>query len=146
MLTEVPLPRLLAGIASALRTHVEPNVDDEFARMQLRAIDEALRNLSGRVEWSMAELTADIEEREAVLGRLGGAGWTGGPSERPAAGPAFTSPEEALEYRTSLIPRVAHALIWAQAEGPQAARAIATEFLRAANDRERELLESGMYA
>ncbi|MFT5132537.1 MAG: hypothetical protein ACI9SC_001003, partial [Gammaproteobacteria bacterium] len=70
MLSSVPLKRLLEGITESLRTHVQPHVKDKFALMQLRAIDELLRNLAGRVEWSLSELKQEIEADEELLVRL----------------------------------------------------------------------------
>ena len=87
MLSAVEVARLLEGVAAALRTHVEPHVDDRFARMQLRAIDELLRNLADRVEWSLAELQAELAGMEELLARLREAGWPGhvAAAETPAA-------------------------------------------------------------
>ena len=70
MLSSVEVSRLLEGVAAALRTHVAPHVDDRFAQMQLRAIDELLRNLAGRVEWSLPELEAELDELEGLLAEL----------------------------------------------------------------------------
>jgi hypothetical protein len=142
MLSEVPLPRLLEGIASALQKDVEPGVADEFARMQLRAIGEVLRNLADRVEWSAAELGDEIADRLAFLERLAATGATVGP---PAGGPPFATNGAALEYRALLLRRVAEALEWAESAGDDARR-IAADYLREANRRERTRLKSGMYS
>lgn len=148
MLSAVPVARLLKGVAAALRTHVEPHVTDRFAQMQLRAIDELLRNLAGRVEWSLTELNAEIDEADDLLEKLVAAGWpdwtTAGSVPRPRP---FTLAQEALLYRTSVLVRLADAMTWAQNQSSsETVRSVVTEFLRAANDRERGRLTSGMYS
>jgi hypothetical protein len=146
MLSAVPVSRLIEGIAASLRTHVDPHVTDPFAQMQLRAIDELLRNLAGRVEWSLTELNAEIVELELLFGKLLAAGW---PDEPPAgAAPArpFTSADEALSYRLALLSRLTDAIAWAQRHGSDDVCAMVTEVVRARNNRERGQLESGMYS
>jgi hypothetical protein len=142
MLSAVEVARLLEGVAAALRTHVEPHVEDRFARMQLRAIDELLRNLADRVEWSLAELQAELEGMEELLARLRDAGWPGdgAAAETPAA-----TTEEALARRLVLLGRLSEATRWAQQEGSQELRALVSSYLRETNDRERRRLQSGMY-
>jgi hypothetical protein len=142
MLSAVELSRLLEGVAAALRTHVEPHVDDRFAQMQLRAIDELLRNLAGRVEWSLAELRTELDEMEDLLAGLRAAGWPGdvaGPRS-----PAATT-DDALARRLVLLGGLSDATRWAQQEGPDEARALVTAYLRETNNRERGRLQSGMY-
>jgi hypothetical protein len=145
MLSEVPLPRLLEGMATALRDHVEPGVGDEFALMQLRAVGEVLRNLAGRVEWAADDLNDEIVARLELLDRLAAAGWPGAGAARPAGGPPFATTGAALEYRAALLPRVAQGLRWAQAGGDEPRR-IAADHLREANGFERARLRSGMYS
>jgi hypothetical protein len=143
MLSAVEVSRLLVGVAAALRTDVEPHVSDRFARMQLRAIDELLRNLAGRVEWSLTELQAELEEMERVLRELHEAGW---PGEGRATGPRPATTDDALERRVVLLGELTTATRWAQDEGTEEARALLTDFLRATNDGERRRLQSGMYS
>ena len=142
MLSAVDVARLLEGVAASLRTHVEPHVDDRFALMQLRAIDELLRNLAGRVEWSLAELLAELEGMEELLARLREAGWPGdvAAAETPAA-----TTEEALARRLVLLGGLSEATRWAQEEGSEEPRALVSAYLRETNDRERRRLQSGMY-
>jgi hypothetical protein len=150
MLSPVPASRLLEGVAASLRTHVEPQVSDRFARMQLRAIDELLRNLAERVEWSVAAVTQETAEIADLLSQLEQHGWSG---ERDGAKPdpagAVQLPQEALKQRAEALTALRRALNWTQeipsAEG-EAARAAAVEFLRTENDRERSQLKSGMYS
>jgi hypothetical protein len=144
VLSAVEVSRLLEGVAAALRTHVAPHVDDRFAQMQLRAIDELLRNLAGRVEWSLPELEAELDELEGLLAELRAAGWTeeaaGDDHHRPAG-----SVPGALAHRAALLARLTAAAAWAQQSDSDAARALVTARLRSANDRERGRLQSGMY-
>ena len=141
MLSAVEVARLLEGVAAALRTHVEPHVDDRFARMQLRASDELLRNLAGRVEWSLPELRVELEGMEELLTGLRVAGWPG--DVAAAATPATT--DEALARRLALLGELSDATRWAQHEGSPESRALVTAYLRETNDRERRRLQSGMY-
>ena len=143
MLSPVEVSRLLEGVAAALRTHVEPHVDDRFARMQLRATGELLRNLAGRVEWSLPELQAELAEMEQVLTELRAAGWPGDSAAGPS--PAGTT-EEALARRVALLEALSDAIRWTQDGESEEARAVIARFLRAANDRERGRLQSGMYS
>jgi hypothetical protein len=142
MLSAVELSRLLEGVATALRAHVEPHVDDRFARMQLRAIDELLRNVAGRVEWSLPELQEEVAEMAELLDALRAAGWPGGRAG-PAVPPATA--DEALTRRITLLGDLSDATRWAQEEGSEEARALVTAYLRETNDRERGRLQSGMY-
>jgi hypothetical protein len=137
---------LLEGVAAALRTHVEPHVTDRFAQMQLRAIDELLRNLAGRTEWSLPELNAEIEDGERLLRELASAGGPGATTDSGQGAGPFPSAEEALSYRGSLLTRLAEGVAWAQSEGPPEARAAASEYLRAYNTLDRKQLKSGMYS
>jgi hypothetical protein len=154
MLSSVPASRLLEGVAASLRTHVEPQVSDRFARMQLRAIDELLRNLAGRVEWSVADVSRETTEIEDLLTRLEQHGWDderGGesPAREGASDDSVTSPQEALKQRAEALAALRRALNWAQEmRSPErdAARTAAAEFLRTENDRERSQLKSGMYS
>ena len=141
MLSAVEVARLLEGVAAALRTHVEPHVDDRFALMQLRASDELLRNLAGRVEWSLPELKAEVEGMEGLLAELREAGW---PGDTAAAGPPATT-EESLARRLVLLGELSDATRWAQQEGSNESRALTSAYLREMNDRERRRLQSGMY-
>ena len=143
MLSAVEVSRLLEGVAAALRADVEPHVSDRFARMQLRAIDELLRNLAGRVEWSLAELQAELEEMERVLSRLHEGGW---PGEGRATRPRPATTDDALERRVVLLGELTAATHWAQDQGTGEARALLTDFLRTTNDGERRRLQSGMYS
>lgn len=127
MLSDVPLARLLEGMAAALHEHVEPALDDEFALMQVRAAGELLRNMAGRTEWSVQERADETAGRAALVERLVRAGW---PGEAGGPGAAEAS--------------LTDALIWAQGAG-EGARRIATEYLRARNESERKRLKSGMY-
>ena len=141
MLSEVPLPRLLEGMAATLRSDVAPAVGDEFALMQLRAIEEVLRNLAVRVDWATAELDEEITGQLALLDLLSAAGWPG----EPPPPRSFATAEEAIAYRARLLPLLADALEWAQSQG-EAEKRMATEHLRAVNKRERARLKSGMYS
>ena len=146
MLSAVSLKRILEGIAESLKTHVQPHVNDRFAQMQLRAIDEILRNLGGRVEWSLGELKQEIETDEKLLGRLAACGWDDGRDDSQAPSPALQTTEEALEYRAILLTRIADAMIWIQTKAPPGTQMIVDEYLRTVNDRERSKLKSGMYS
>ncbi len=146
MLSSVPLKRLLEGITESLRTHVQPHVKDKFALMQLRAIDELLRNLAGRVEWSLSELKQDIEADEELLVRLATCGWDDGKEISLTLQSEIRTGEEALEYRALLLTRIADAMIWIQTKASPEAQMIAVDYLREANYRERKKLKSGMYS
>jgi hypothetical protein len=149
MLSSVPASRLLEGVAASLRTHVEPQVSDRFARMQLRAIDELLRNLAGRVEWSVADVSRETRDIEDLLTRLEQQGWEDERGPGPSRDEAVTSPHEALKQRAEALAALRRALNWTQEmRSPEgdAARAAAVEFLRAENDGERSQLKSGMYS
>ena len=141
MLSTVPVPRLLEGVAAALRTHVEPHVTDRFAQMQLRAIDELLRNLAERVDWSPLEVTQEIDDIERLLGALTQAGWTA--PDRPGA--------DTERRREDALAELSQALTWierlpSESEHAAPARSAAMELLRASNARERARLQSGMYS
>jgi hypothetical protein len=149
MLSSVPASRLLEGVAASLRTHVEPQVSDRFARMQLRAIDELLRNLAGRVEWSVADVSCETRDIEDLLTRLEQHGWEDERGRGSSPDEAVTSPQEALKQRAEALAALRGALNWTQeTRSPEgdAARAAAVEFLRAENDGERSQLKSGMYS
>jgi hypothetical protein len=155
VLSQVPVPRLLEGVAAALETYVEPHVDDRFARMQLRAIDELLRNLAERVDWSAVEIGQEADDIERVLAAFESAGWRGdGDHVAPAAGqPAGASAEEAASRRSGALAALRQALAWVEAgpaksgsEAVVAARSDAIELLREDNARERARLKSGMYS
>ena len=89
MLSTVPLPRLLEGIAASLRTNVALHVDDPFATMQLRAIDELLRNLALRVEWRLDDVAFEVAALQVLLATHRAVGWDdGAPSAPVAARPA----------------------------------------------------------
>jgi hypothetical protein len=141
MLSTVPVPRLLEGVAEALRADVAPHVQDRFALMQLRAIEELLLNLAGRVAWDPAEVAAEADGLDGVLALLRAAGWEG----------AAPGPGDAAARRAEGLAALRGALVWLagreDAEGAvAAAREATTAFLRAGNDRERARLRSGMYA
>ena len=149
MLSAVPLPRLLEGIAASLRTHVAPHVDDRFALMQLRAVDELLRNLAGRVEWNGTEIATEVEETEELLGVLRAAGWDGEPAAA-ADGQAESPAAALLDRRSATLVSLREAMAWVVDQKPEdargaEARAATVAFLRAGNARERERLKSGMY-
>jgi hypothetical protein len=149
MLTSVPVARLLEGVAAALREHVEPNVTDRFAQTQLRAIDELLRNLAGRVEWSLAELSREVADIERLLDALREVGL---PAEDDYARPGESAPlrsvDAASEARAALLVSVTRAINWVQDVAPAsgATRSVVADYLRAANERERTRLKSGMYS
>jgi hypothetical protein len=132
-------------------------VDDRFARMQLRAIDELLRNLAERVDWSVVEIAQETEDIERVLATFEAAGWTdeAGPrSADPASDqPGAQSTEMAAARRAEALAGLRQALAWLEArpadsgsEAVVAARSNAIQLLRADNARERERLKSGMYS
>ena len=114
--------------------------------MQLRAIDELLRNLAGRVEWSLSELKQEIEADEELLVRLATCGWDDGKEISLTLQSEIRTGEEALEYRALLLTRIADAMIWIQTKASPEAQMIALDYLREANDRERKKLKSGMYS
>jgi hypothetical protein len=147
------VPRLLEGVAAALATYVEPHVDDRFARMQLRAIDELLRNLAERVDWSAVEIGQEADDIERVLAAFESAGWRGDGVAPPAGQPAGASAEEAASRRAGALAALRQALAWVEAgpaksgsEAVVAARSDAIELLREDNARERARLKSGMYS
>ncbi|QEC47775.1 hypothetical protein FSW04_09455 [Baekduia soli] len=146
MLSTVPVQRLLEGVAEALHADVAPHVDDRFALMQLRAIEELLVNLAGRVAWEPAEVAAEADGLGDVLAALRAAGWAG-----PAAPGATAPPADAAARRADGLAALREALAWLAAREEDggavaAAREAATAFLREGNDRERARLRSGMYA
>lgn len=152
MLSAVPVARLLDGVAAALQTHVQPHVTDRFALMQLRAIDEVLRNLAERVDSSMPEVTQETDEIQRILEALRQAGWSGeaatGGGSQAESGPAGAAE---LHRRSQALFALREALNWVEQlavrdETANAARHTAIESLRAAIARERALLKSGMYA
>lgn len=150
MLSSVPVARLLEGVAAALREHVEPNVTDRFAQTQLRAIDELLRNLAGRVEWSLTELSREVADIERLLDALREVGL---PAEddyarRPGESAPLRSVDAASEARAALLVSVTRAINWVQDVAPAsgATRSVVADYLRAANERERTRLKSGMYS
>src|ERR1700730_16839564 len=129
MLSAIPVSRLIEGIAASLETHVEPHVTDRFAQMQLRAIGELLRNLAGRVEWSLAELSAEVDEMDRLLQKLVAAGL---PNARPGGfAPArpFISADYALSYRAALLTRMVDAIAWAQQSRTHDVETVITECL-----------------
>ena len=54
------LERLLAGVASALREDIAPQLEDEFARGQALAGAEILENLAPRAQWRADDAEAVI--------------------------------------------------------------------------------------
>lgn len=68
------LPRLLEGMADALRDVVAPALEDPFARSQAQASAELLRNLAPRVEWRCDDLAAVVADVREVLAAADGAG------------------------------------------------------------------------
>ena len=146
MLSAVSLKRILEGIAESLKTHVQPHVKDRFAEMQLRAIDELLRNLARRVEWSLSELKQEIEVDEELLDRLAACGWVDDLDGSHTKTPQLQTTDEALEYRALLLARIADAMIWTQIKATPDAQLIVDEYLRKVNDRERGNLKGGMYS
>jgi hypothetical protein len=54
------LERLLAGVATALREDIAPQLEDEFARGQALAGAEILENLVPRVQWRADDAEAVI--------------------------------------------------------------------------------------
>jgi hypothetical protein len=142
MLSTVPVQRLLEGIAAALQTYVEPAVDDRFARMQLQAIDEILRNVATRVEWRREEVEAEIAEAERLLVGLREAG---SPVDAPAP---HTDLEE---HRRQTLAVLGEALEWVQSRpageaGSAAAHEAVVAYLQREVGRERDRLKSGMYS
>jgi hypothetical protein len=146
MLSAVPVQRILEGIAESLRNHVQPHVKDKFSLMQLRAIDELLRNLAGRLEWSLSELKQEIKADEELLAQLITCGWDDDKAHPQSLKSELHTGEEALEYRALLLTRIADAMIWIQTKASPEAQMIAVEYLRETNDRERKKLKSGMYS
>jgi hypothetical protein len=149
MLSSVPVARLLEGVAAALREHVEPHVTDRFAQMQLRAIDELLRNLAGRVEWSLAELSREVADIERLLDTLKEVGLPAEDDDaRLGKSAPLSSVDAASEARAALLVSVTRAINWVQDVAPAsgATRSVVTDYLRAANERERTQLKSGMYS
>ena len=147
MLSSVPLPRLLEGVAASLREHVAPHVDDRFATMQLRAIDELLRNLALRTDWRLDDVAADVAELDALLAVLASAGAL---TDGQAADPPPGTVEEALTRRIAELGEARDGLARLtrqDADRPEvaAARDAVAGGLRAANERERALLQTGMY-
>jgi hypothetical protein len=141
MLSTVPVQRLLEGIAAALQTYVEPAVEDRFARMQLQAIDEILRNVAGRVEWRREEVESEIAEAERLLAGLREAGW------QVDAPPPDTDLEE---HRRQTLAVLGEALEWIQSrpagETGSAVHEAVVAYLQREVGRERDRLKSGMYS
>lgn len=67
------LERLFEGIASSLHTSVLPRLDDRHAIAQVRATIELLGNLSTRVNWDPAYLTATRARVRATLEEIAAA-------------------------------------------------------------------------
>ena len=61
------LERLLAGMAASLRDVVEPALTDPYARSQVQAAVDLLRNLAPRVEWRCDDLLAVTTRLRDVL-------------------------------------------------------------------------------
>lgn len=61
------LERLFEGIAAQLIDVVVPELKDSYARAQVLAAVELLRNLAIRVEWRCADLRELISEVHSVL-------------------------------------------------------------------------------
>lgn len=149
MLTNIPPAKLLEGVADSLQAEVAPRLDDEFARMQLRAIDELLRNLAPRIGWIDAELGSDVAGIERLLAALEEEGMpaataTGDDGRERAPDPAAR--------RLHLLGRLEEAIAWAYDEGHgsdrsrAAARARLAEQLEGAAESERGRLRSGLYS
>jgi len=150
MFSHVPLPRLLEGVAASLRLNVAPHVDDQFAAMQIRAIDELLRNLALCTEWRMADVTEELASVEALLLTLSAAGWCGSSPDQIES-PPLASVAAALERRAVVLEQLRLAIAWAltqEADDPNMAHARMeiVAYMRAENTRERARLKSGMYA
>lgn len=155
MLSDVPVVRLLDGVAASLRTYVLPHVTDPFALMQLRAIDEVLSNLAERVDWSYEEVNEETDGIEALLALLRQAGWSGSPlpSDTQAGSQvgSASSGAVALHRRSEALHSLRDALTWVEQSTPRDATAVAVrpeavDCLRTAIARERALLRSGMFA
>ncbi|WP_181778791.1 hypothetical protein [Pseudonocardia pini] len=67
-LHSMSLPAVLAGVARALREEVLPQVTDDYARMQVKAIAELMGNLVPRVTWDTGLVAATAERSEAAAG------------------------------------------------------------------------------
>ena len=157
MLSAVPVPRLLEGIAAALRNQVQPHVTDRFAQMQLRAMDEVLRNLAQHVNWSLTEVAEEIDEIERMLAKVEQTGWLHG---RAACAPPPGSQAEwdrdpsgtaALRRRSEALLSLREALTWIEQvpsddEATVSTRSAIVKFLSTAISRERIVLRSGMYS
>lgn len=72
------LPNIMTGIARSLRDDVLEHLEDDYARMQVRAIVELVENLSPRITWDTELLRADAERTECAVG------WEADSSDDPA--------------------------------------------------------------
>lgn len=147
MLSTVPVPRLLDGIADSLRANVAPFVDDKFALMQLRAVDELLRNLAQRVDWDPTAVVLEAEDWRGLLSVFARAGW---PGQVPSPALQLKPTAAAIEYRHDVLTLVRGAMDWLVASGARtseraAALAAFKSMARRTNTAERERLKSGMY-
>lgn len=67
------LERIFAGMAASLHDVVRPAVTDPYARSQVEASAEMLRNLATRVEWRCDDLAAVVDRVRGVLAEAVGA-------------------------------------------------------------------------
>jgi hypothetical protein len=61
------LDRLIGGIIATLRTHVIPNVTDDYARGQAIGVIDLLNNIAPRLEWARAPLLEAVAERRSAI-------------------------------------------------------------------------------
>jgi hypothetical protein len=66
-MNQVPLERLLAGIAAALKETVAPAVADPYARTQALTAANLIENIATRVQWREDLLRAELERLEPLL-------------------------------------------------------------------------------
>ena len=123
--------------------------------MQLRAIDEVLGNLAGRVGWSSEDVNQEADGIDALLALFRQAGWSGSPlpSDTQAGSEvgSASSGAVALHRRSEALHSLREALTWVEQSTPRdaavvALRSEAVDCMRTAIARERALLRSGMFA
>jgi hypothetical protein len=126
----------LKRAAQSLDEHVLPHVENHYARLQVRALGEMLRNLGTRVDWRESDLDANKRAAQQALQTLS-----------TIQGHAPVSGESLAELRKHLATRIGSVYDAALPE-PQRDLALAAiwRVVRSEFDAEAGRIRTGMYS